>query len=53
MIVSALDMDQVLDMITSHLGNIIKHDSMSILLIEQRRITDYCMPGDLTNPNIS
>lgn len=34
MIVSTLDLDQVLDLITSHLGKIIDYDSMSILSID-------------------
>ena len=34
MIVSTLDLDQVLDLITAHLGNIIQYDSMSILAID-------------------
>ena len=34
MIVSTLELDEVLDLITSHLGNLIKFDSMSILAID-------------------
>jgi HD-GYP domain-containing protein (c-di-GMP phosphodiesterase class II) len=34
MIVSTLDMDQVLDLITRLLGNIIQYDSMAILMID-------------------
>ncbi len=33
-IVSTLELDEVLDLITSHLGNLIKFDSMSILSID-------------------
>ena len=34
MIVSTLELDEVLDLITSHLGNLIKFDSMAILAID-------------------
>ena len=49
MIVSTLDLDQVLDLITSHLGKIIKYDSMSILAIDEDDLQVIACKG-FTNP---
>lgn len=48
-IVSTLELDEVLDLITSHLGNLIKFDSMSILAIDGDDLEVIACKG-FTNP---